>query len=153
MSYEDKIKQQADQFLEPGERVLAAFIAQPRGATTARGGGLAPGAIGGRKVSQQQQAGETGGLKLANPMALALTESRLVVLEVSAPIAMGKGGDVKRLVSAVPLTDVDTIEVKRLLVGKVVHVSVGGVSIKLEGGAGADARGLADAFARVTPAV
>ncbi len=69
MSYEDKIMQQADQLLEPGERVLAA------------------------------------------------------------------------------------IEVKRLLVGKVVHVTVGGVSIKLEAGAGADARGLADAFARVTAAV
>jgi hypothetical protein len=153
MSYEDKIKQQADQLLEPGERVLAAFIAQPRGTTTARAGGLAPGAIGGRKVRQQHEAGETGGLELANPMALALTESRLVVLEVSAPIAMGKGGDVKRLVSAVPLTDVDAIQVKRLLVGKVVHVSVRGVSIKLEAGAGADARGLADAFARVTAAV
>jgi hypothetical protein len=86
-------------------------------------------------------------------MALALTESRLVVLEVSAPIAMGKGGDVKRLVSAVPLTDVDAIDIKRLLVGKVVHVTVRGVTIKFEAGAGADAKGLADAFARVAAAV
>ena len=36
-SYEDKIKQQAEQYLEPGERVLAAFIAQPRGANMAQG--------------------------------------------------------------------------------------------------------------------
>jgi hypothetical protein len=105
------------------------------------------------KIKQQAEAGETGGLQLANPMALALTESRLIVLEISTPIALGKGGDVKRLVSAVPLTDVDAIEVKRLLVGKVVHVSVRGVSIKLEAGAGADARGLAEAFAGVTAAV
>jgi hypothetical protein len=153
MSYEDKIKQQAELVLEPGERVLAAFIARPRGATTAGAGGVGPGVIGGRKVKQQRQAGETAGLELASPMALALTESRLVVLEVSAPIAMGKGGDVKRLVSAVPLTDVDAIDIKRLLVGKVVHVTVRGVTIKFEAGAGADANGLADAFARVAAAV
>lgn len=57
-------------------------------------------------------------------MALALTEGRLVVFRVSAPIAMGKGGDVKDFVSSVPLGDVDSIEVKRLLVGKVVIVTV-----------------------------
>ena len=58
-------------------------------------------------------------------MALALTDSRLVVFKVSQPIAMGKGGDVKDLVSSVPLGDVDSIEVKRLLVGKVVVVTSG----------------------------
>jgi hypothetical protein len=149
-SYEDKIKQQGEAFLEPGERVLAAFICQPRGTTTAKAGGLGPGAFGGRKVKQANQAGQASGLQLASPMALAVTESRLVVFGVSQPIAMGKGGDVKDLVSAVPLTDVDSIEVKRLLVGKVVHLSVGGVAMKLEAGAGADAKGLVAAFERVT---
>jgi hypothetical protein len=153
MSYEDKIKHQAEPFLEPGERVLAAIIAQPRGVTTARAGGLAPSAIGGRKVKQQRAAAESAGLELTSPMALAVTESRLVVLSISAPIAMGKGGDVKGFVSAVSLTDVDSIEIKRLLVGKVVIVSVGGVAMKLEAGAGADAKGLAAAFAHATAAV
>jgi hypothetical protein len=43
---------------------------------------------------------------------------------------MGEGGDVRRLVSAAPLGDVDSIEVKRLLVGKVVIVTVKGMAIK-----------------------
>jgi len=102
-----------------GERILAAFIAQPRGATI---GGVAPGAVGGRTIKHENRAAQANGLQLALPMALALTESRLVVLAVSRPIAMGRGGDVKRLVSAVPLSDIDSIEVKRLLVGKVVIV-------------------------------
>ena len=80
--------------------MLAAFIAQPRGATIAKVGGLAPGAIGGRKMTQQRRAAEEGGLKLTTPMALALTDRRLVVFAVSQPIAMGKGGDVKQLFSA-----------------------------------------------------
>ena len=147
-SYEDKIKEQAEPYLEPGERVLAAFIAQPRGANMARAGGLAPSAIGGRKVKEARRAAEVSGLQLARPMALALTDRRLVVLKISPPIAMGKGGDVKELVSAVPLTDVDSIEIKRLLVGKVVVVTVGGAAVKLEAGAGANAKGLAEEFAR-----
>jgi len=147
-SYEAKIKEQGQPFLEAGERVLAAFIGQPRGATTAKMGGLAPQAIGGAKIGKEKGAGEAAGLQVANPMALALTESRLLVFGISAPIAMGKGGDVKDLVSAVPLTDVDSIEVKRLLVGKTITITVRGVRIKLEAGAGANAKGLAEEFAR-----
>jgi hypothetical protein len=147
-SYEDKLKEQAGPYLDAGEHVLAAFVAQPRGATTAKMAGIGPGAIGGMKKAKQNRAAEEAGLQLANPMALALTESRLLVLGISQPIAMGKGADVKDLVSAAPLADVDSIEVKRLLVGKVVTVTVRGVAIKLEAGGGANAKGLAEEFAR-----
>jgi hypothetical protein len=147
-SYEDKIKEQATSYLEQDERVLGAFIAQPRGTNVAMGGGLAPSAIGRRKIKEARRAAQAGGFAVTSPMALALTDRRLVVFKVSAPIAMGKGGDVKELVSAVPLTDVDSIEVKRLLVGKVVIVTVGGAAVKLEAGPGANAKGLAEEFAR-----
>jgi hypothetical protein len=147
-SYEDKIKEQAKAYLEPGESVLVAFIAQPRGANMALSAGIAPAALGRRKVKQGRQAAEAGGLQLTRPMALALTDSRLVVFKVSPAIAMGKGADIKELVSAVPLRDVEAIEVKRLLVGKVVTVTVRGHAIKLEAAAGANAKGLAEEFAR-----
>lgn len=148
MSYEDKIKDQAGPYLEVGERVLAAFIAQPRGATMANVGGLAPGGVGGRKMKQQRRAAEQGGLQLTNPMALALTDSRLLVLKVGQLIALGKGGDVKALASDVPLSDVDSIEIKRLLLGKVVIVTIRGASIKLEAGPGSNTKGMVDEFER-----
>ena len=148
VSYEDKIKEQARPYLEAGEQVLAAVIARPRGATTAGAGGLGAGAIGGMKTARQKRAAEEAGLQLANPMALAFTGSRLLVLAISPPIAMGKGGDVKDLISAAPLADVESIEVKRLLVGKTVTVAVRGTSFKLEVGAGGDAKGLSEEFAR-----
>jgi hypothetical protein len=147
-SYEDKIKEQGQQHLEDGERVLAAFIGQPRGGTMNTAGGGVAGAIGGRKMKQQREAAEQVGFQLIKPMALALTDRRLVVFSISAPIAMGKGGDVKELVSSVPLSDVESIEIKRLLVGKVVHLTVAGTTFKLEAGAGANAKGLADEFQR-----
>lgn len=147
-SFENKIKEQAGAYLEEGERVLVAFIAQPRGTNMALTGGLAPNSIGRRKVKEVRRAGEAAGLKVTRPMALALTDRRLIVFKISPPIAMGKGADVKELVSAVALSDVDSIEVKRLLVGKVVVVTVGGTVVKLEAGAGANAKGMAEEFAR-----
>jgi hypothetical protein len=153
VSYEDKIKEQAQPYLTAGERVLAAFIARPRGATTAAAGGLAGSLAGGRKIAKQRQAASEAGFQLASPMALTLTDRRLLVLRVSPPIAMGKGGDVKELVSEAPLADVESIEAKRLLVGKVVTLTVRGTTFKLEVGGGGDARGLAAEFTRTKAAV
>ena len=60
MSWDDKIKAQAVPYLKPGERVLAAFIARPRGAMQARSG-LAGSIVGGRKAGQQRQAAKDAG--------------------------------------------------------------------------------------------
>ncbi len=152
-SYEDKIKEQAREHIDADERVLAALIVQPRDATMAKVGGVAPGATGGREIERERRAAEQGGLRLTTPMALAPTDSRLLVLKVNRPIAMGKGGYVKELVSAVPLSEVDSIEVKRLLVGKLVTVTVRRSAVKLEAGPGSNTKGLAEEFARAsTPA-
>jgi hypothetical protein len=149
MSYEEKIRDQAQPHPEAGEHVLSAFIARPRGSTTAGAGGVVGSLVGGRKITRERRGAEDGGLQLAGTMALVLTEQRLIVLEVSPPLAFGKGGDVKGLVSAVPVGEVESVEIKRLLVGKVVELVVSGASFKLEAGAGADTVGFADALARL----
>ena len=151
-SYEDKIKEQARSYLQPGEQILAAMIARTRGASMASAGNLAGNVIGGRKVVQQRRAAEDAGLKLTSPMALAMTDQRLLVLKISPVIGMGKGGDVKELVSDVPLSDVDSIQIKRLLIGKVVTVTVRGTPVKLEADATGDAKGMADGLARAKSA-
>lgn len=140
---EDKIKEGAAQFLEEGESVLAAFIARPRGWTQSMAGSAG---LGRGQQAQARAGAEDAGFELASPMALAVTQRRLLSLETSAPLPAGAGGEPKRLVSAVPLSDVDEIKVKRLLVGKVVTVTVRGAPFKLEVGAGADAKGLVEAF-------
>jgi hypothetical protein len=143
--HEDKIKEGAAPFLEEGEEVLAAFIARPRGWTQAMAGARPLG-------TQQQQQAHAGaaqaGFALASPMALAITQRRLLSFETGSPIGMGVGGAVKELVGAAPLEEVDAVEVKRLLLGKVVTVTVRGESFKLEANAAANAKGVAEAFAR-----
>lgn len=152
---ETKIKEGAEPFLEPGEEVLAGLHARPRGWTqssaSAGGGalaGLIGGTLGGKKQQKNIDAAEDSGFKLASPMALAVTDRRLLCFEVSNLIGMGMGGDVKELVSEAPLSEVDSIETKRLGVGKTVTVTVRGTPFVLEVGAGANAKGIVEAFER-----
>ena len=153
--YETKVKEGAAPFLEEGEEVLAAIMARPRGwtqATSSPGGGALAGAIGGaiggKKQQKQVDAAQEAGFELANPMALAVTQRRLLSIKVGSLVGMGMGGKVERLVDAVPLSEVDSIEVKRLAAGKTVTVTVRGVPFVLEVGAGANAKGVAEEFER-----
>ena len=150
---EAKIKEGAAPYLEQGEEVLAAIVARPRGWTQSSaspgGGALAGaigGAIGGKKQQKNIEAAEESGFEIASPMALAVTDRRLLSLKIGSPIAPGIGGEVKELVSAAPLGDVDSIKVKRLGIGKTVTVSVRGTEFVLEVGAGANAKGVTEAF-------
>jgi hypothetical protein len=152
---EAKIKDGAAPYLEQGEEVLAALVARPRGWTqqsASPGGGAAAGLIGGAIGGKKQQeniaaAGESG-FEITSPMALAVTDRRLLCFKISSPVGLGIGGDVKELVSEAPLAEVDSIEVKRLAVGKTVTVTVRGTPFVLEVGAGANAKGVAEEFER-----
>ena len=143
--HEPKLKEGAQPFLEPGEEVLAAFVARPRGWTQTMAGARGLGAAQQGRAYAGAQAAE---FQLASPMALALTPTRLLTLGISTPIGLGIGGEVRELVSAAPLAEVDSIEVKRLALGQIVTLTVRGVPFKLEANAMAGARALAEAFER-----
>lgn len=141
---EQIIAQGAKPFLEEGEEVLTGLVVAPRGNTTAVAGGLP---LGDSKVARNVEAGSQAGFRLEAPMALALTNKRLLSLAYSNPVGMGMGGKVKDLLDAVPIAEVDAIEVKRLLAGYRITLRIRGVEMKLEAGAGAKAKPLAEAFA------
>jgi hypothetical protein len=145
MSSEDKIREGARPFLSEDEEVLAAFVARPRGWTQQRAGAHA---IGGHQVATASDGADQAGFALASPMALAVTTQRLLSFSMGAQVGMGVGGGVKDLVGEAPLSAVDSLKAKRLLVGKVVTISVRGESFKLEVGAGANVKGVVEAFER-----
>jgi len=142
---ERKVVRGARPFLEEGEEVLAAIIARPRGWTQSMAGSLSVGAA---QQSRAYGAAEKAEFRLTSPMALAITYRRLLCLEIGSPIGLGIGGEVKGLVSSAPVADVDSIEVKRLPLGKRITITVRGVPIALEANALADASGVSDAFNR-----
>ena len=151
---EAKIKDGAAPYLEEGEEVLAAIVARPRGWTQSNaspGGGavagLIGGTLGGKKQQQNVGAAEESGFEITSPMALAVTNRRLLSLKISSP---GRARDRRRRQGArrAPRrsSEVDSIELKRLAVGKTVTVTVRGTPFVLEVGAGANAKGVAEAF-------
>ena len=143
MSSEDKIREGASPFLEEGESVIAAVVARPRGWTQQQAGSIH---VGAHQQGSSYEGAERAGFELASPMGLAVTDRRLLSLGMGAQAGMGVGGGVKELVAAVPLSEVDSIKVKRLLLGKVIELVVRGETFKLEVGAGANAKGVAEAF-------
>lgn len=149
-----KVIDGAAQFLEPGEQVLAGIVAQARGTTLAKaGGGIIASEIGARKAGREHSAAAEAGLVVGSPMGLVVTDRRLMTLGITMPWGLGLGGSVKELLSAVPISDVERFEVKRLGVGRSMTLEVRGTEFKLEAGAGADVQGIADAIERTRGAV
>ena len=147
--YDRKIKEGALPFLDHGEEVQASIIARPRGWTQSMAGGasLVAAAIGSGKAARNVAAAKAV-FPITSPMALAVSQHRLLAFKISEPIGFGIGGAVKELVGAVPVTAVDAITIRRLAIGKTITVTVSGIPIVLEAGAMADAKGLVEAFER-----
>jgi hypothetical protein len=127
------------------EPILGAAWGKPRGAMTAAAGGLIAGEIGARWAGRQRKGAEAAGIRLGSPGAIAVTPTSLVTMQVKVS-AMGAIKDVTEVLSIVPLSDVDSLEVKRMGLTGVMEITAAGSSFKLEGKAG-DMKELADVFA------
>jgi hypothetical protein len=136
--YVEKFKAGAAPYLEAGEEVQTAFIAQAKGRTQATASpNLIARELGNRKMAQSTEGAEEAGLVVGNPMALAITNQRVMTFKISTPI-LGRGGDIKELLSAVPVAAVDDVQVKRFGMAKRITLTVSGTEIQLESAAGAD---------------
>lgn len=141
---EQKVKEGIAPLLDDGEEVLAAVIARPRGWGQSHAGSLN---LGAHQQGKSRGAAIESGFPLASPMSLVITNRRLLSVSIGSPIGMGIGGEVKEIVGSAGLDEVDSIEFRRLLAGKVLKLRVrGGDEIKLEVNAAADVKGLIAAF-------
>jgi hypothetical protein len=133
------------------EQILGAAWAKPRGATTAAaGGGLIASEIGARWAGKHRKGAATAGIEIGNPGAVAVTATSLVTMKVKVS-AMGAIKEVTEVLSVVPLTDIDSLEVKRMGLTGVMEISAGGGTFKLEGKPG-DMKELAEVFDRARAA-
>lgn len=149
------VTEQGQRFLDPDERILAAFQGKPRGsgvAMTGGAGGAAAQAIGGKWAQKSRASAASAGLQVTSPMALALTERRIVVFGGKTSMGSGKIKEITEMVSSAPLSDVGSIQVKRLLVGKTVSIVMSDGEVKLEVPAGQDVKGFTEQFERAKAA-
>lgn len=139
--HEDSIVERADSLLLPGEEIVAALVVSPRGSSTAAAPGLAPGEIGRRWSNKNKAAAERVGLIVGRSSGLALTNRRLLTLDLAISLT-GAIKQVNGILSEVPLEQVDEVKSK----WNVLTISVGGTQFRLEGKPPA-AKALATAFA------
>lgn len=145
-AHEKKFAEGVQPFLEEGESVVASCIAQSKGFSRMMVSGLD---LGKGEVRRASGAAEGAEVKLDNPMALVLTDRRLLTVKISAPIGLGLGGSVKDLLTAIPIAEVDAIKVKRIALRQNITLVVHGVEIPLETNAKANASGVAEGFERL----
>lgn len=145
---EDKVIEGVRPFLESGEEPLVAIVAQPKGTTKGIAGTGALGAVagsgmGGKERRDAHEAAAAVGFVLGTPCAIVLTSQRLLSLKIGAPIGLGLGGKVKELLSAVPLSDVHGVDVKKVALRQNITLHVGDQSINMEANAAASGNELA----------
>jgi hypothetical protein len=141
----DQIREHARPFLEDGEEMIAVTTASPRGRMTAMAAGGVGTMIGQKMVGGQVKRAQHVGLRVESDMAVVLTPRRLLTLKVSYTMR-GTIKGVREVLSSIPLSDVDSIEAKRVGLGAVLVLAVsGGEPVKLECQVGR-ARRIADAF-------
>jgi hypothetical protein len=125
--HEDAIREGARELLEPGEEIRSALIVSPRGSNTALAGGVAAGEIGARWSNKNRGAAEDADLVVKRSCGLALTDRRLLTLDVGISM-MGAIKDVKALLSELPLDRVDAMRSR----WNVLTVDAGEAEFKLE---------------------
>jgi hypothetical protein len=124
---EDSIVEGAKGLLLPGEEIISALVVSPRGSTTATSGGLAVGEIGRRWSSKNKAAAENVGLVVKRSSGLALTNRRLLTMDLAISLT-GAVKEVTAMLSQLPLEQVDEIKSK----WNVLTISAGGSQFKLE---------------------
>jgi hypothetical protein len=125
--HEDSIVAGSHAFLSPGEEIVSALVVSPRGSTTAVAGGLGPGEIGRRWSNKNKSAAEEVGLVVKRSSGLALTNRRLLTMDLAISVT-GAVKEVKGLLSELPLDQVDEVKSK----WNVLTISAGGTRFKLE---------------------
>jgi hypothetical protein len=125
--HEDSIKDGAQGLLEPGEEIVSALVVSPRGSGTSMAPGLAASEIGQHWSKKHRERAEDVGLVITRNCGLALTNRRLLTLEVSIAMMGGVKG-VKGILSEIALNRVDGMRSK----WNVLTVDAGGAEFKLE---------------------
>jgi hypothetical protein len=125
--HEDSIRERAQDLLEPGEEIVAALVVSPRGSGTAAGPGVAVSEIGARWSRKSRETAEGVGLVVKRSSGLALTNRRLLTLDLGISMTGGVK-EVKGMLSEVPLDQVSGMRSK----WNVLTIDAGGTQVKLE---------------------
>lgn len=119
-------------YLQPGEELLNATIVQGKGLAKVA---IAGGVVGAMAVAAQRDrkakaAGDApdGAVQLSSKMGIGVTTRRLLLFKAGGAVTLSA----KELLTAVPITDVDSIEAGKAIVTKPITLTIRGESFQVE---------------------
>jgi hypothetical protein len=128
--FDKAMRKSIEPYLEPGEEVLALVLGQSKGAGKAMVLGGAVGAAA-HAMRNRGAGGDDGGapvVRLASRMGVAVTSKRLLIFKGGGQLSM----KAKELLTELPVSSVDRIEVGKGMVSTPITVVVGDESFTFE---------------------
>jgi Bacterial PH domain len=128
--FDKAMRKSIQPYLEADEEVLAVVLAQAKGAGKALilGGALGAGIHAARQARRDGQQEEDSAVKLAGRMGVVVTSRRLLLFKAGGQLTM----KAKELITAVPVDQVDAIEVGKGMATKPISIVVGGETYTFE---------------------
>jgi hypothetical protein len=124
--FDKAMKKSIQPFLEPGEELLDVAIVQGKGMSKAlfAGGAIGQSAIGAMKDKKAVE----GDVQLSSKMGLAVTSQRLLIFKAGGAMTLSA----KELLTAIPVQDVDSIDVGKGALTKPITLSIRGQAFDIE---------------------
>jgi hypothetical protein len=129
--FDKAMKKSVEAYVDGDEEIRSVIIVQGKGMAKAfiAGGTIGAAAIGARRDRKAKANGSGGGeIELSNKMGLAITSQRLLIFKAGGAMTLSA----KELLSAVPLAEVDSIEVGKAMLTKPITITVNGQSFQVE---------------------
>ena len=147
--FDKAMRKSIETYMQPGEELLEVAIVQGKGMTKFLAmGGAAGQAIAGarrdKKAAEADAAGEGGDVKLANKMGIGVTSQRLLIFKAGGAMTL----KAQELLTAVPVADVDGMEVGKGAMSKPITITVRGESFEVEAPKASNPQKLVEAFER-----
>ena len=142
--FDKAMKKSIEPYLQPGEELVNVMIVSGKGMTKALVGGGVVGAmaVGSMRDRKDKPEPAPAAIELSSKMGLAITSTRLLVFKAGGAMTLSA----KELLSAVPLSDVDSIEVGKGMIAKPVMVTVNGAAFEVEAPKAANTKEFVAAF-------
>lgn len=139
-----KLLDSVTELVGANEKVLAAIAVQPKGAGNAAAvGGLAGSLIAGRGNKETRESKERTGIEIPRFAALAVTANRVLVLKMN-----HTGSKASEIVSEVPISAVESIEIDKSILRKQVTLKASGGTFEFEAHKAAPVETLTEALAQ-----
>ena len=147
--FDKAMRKSIETYMQPGEKLFEIAIVQGKGMTKYLAmGGAAGQAIAGsrrdKKAAAAEAAGAGGDVKLANKMGIGVTSQRLLIFKAGGAMTL----KAQELLTAVPVAEVDSMEVGKGTMSKPNTITVHGESFEVEAPKASNPQKLVDALER-----